>query len=223
MKRILSFIAALVMTAAVCCSCGDTDAGTDSPETSETAENEEVIIPQTESDVRRQTYTKAIDRGEKPEVAAVHLSCVCDGDISEKVSISDLYNVNVLHSGVVGLVGVPIKLTYDDSLSETKLYFIYDADELRGIPPKNFIMLHYNEESQFYDTVENFVLNEDEHTVSADISEGGVYLLADAYQWYECWGLDVSEYAYDKHPEDHPTDWERECDTGSIMELANKA
>lgn len=223
MKRILSFIAALVMTAAVCCSCGDTDAGTDSPETSETAENEEVIIPQTESDVRRQTYTKAIDRGEKPEVAAVHLSCVCDGDISEKVSISDLYNVNVLHSGVVGLVGVPIKLTYDDSLSETKLYFIYDADELRGIPPKNFIMLHYNEESQFYDTVENFVLNEDEHTVSADISEGGVYLLADAYQWYDCWGLDVSEYAYDKHPEDHPTDWERECDTGSIMELANKA
>ena len=163
MKRILSFIAALIMTAAVCCSCGDTDAGTDSPETSEseTEENVEIIIPETEPDIKHQTYTKSIEKGEKPEVTAVHLSCMCDGDIKEKVEISDLYNVNVLHSGVVGLVGVPIELTYDDSLSETKLYFLYDADELRGIPQKNLIMLHYNEESQFYDTVENFVLNED--------------------------------------------------------------
>lgn len=225
MKRILSFIAALIMTAAVCCSCGDTDAGTDSPETSEseTEENVEIIIPETEPDIKHQTYTKSIEKGEKPEVTAVHLSCMCDGDIKEKVEISDLYNVNVLHSGVVGLVGVPIELTYDDSLSETKLYFIYDADELRGIPPKNLIMLHYNEESQFYDTVENAVLNEDEHTVSADISEVGVYLLADAYQWYDCWGIDVSEYEYDRRPEEHITDWERECDTGSIMELADKA
>lgn len=224
MKRILSFIAALIMTAAVCCSCGDTDAGTDSPETSEseTEENVEIIIPETEPDIKHQTYTKSIEKGEKPEVTAVHLSCMCDGDIKEKVEISDLYNVNVLQSGVVGLVGVPIELTYDDSLSETKLYFLYDADELRGIPQKNLIMLHYNEESQFYDTVENFVLNEDEHTVSADISEGGVYLLADAYQWYDCWGIDVSEYEYDRRPEDYLTDWERECDTGSIMELADK-
>lgn len=222
MKRILSFAAAMALMMSVCCSCGGIDAGTDSQETTEAEENEEVIIPETESDVRRQTYTKAIEKGEKPEVSAVHLSCMCGGDISEKVSISDLYNVNVLHSGVVGLVGVPIELTYDDSVSETKIYFIYNADELRGIPQKNLIMLHYNEETSFYDTVEDFVLNEEDCTVSADISEGGVYLLADAYQWYGCWGTDVSEYEYDVDPGEYPTDWERECDTGSIMELADK-
>lgn len=233
MKRILSFIAALVITAAVCCSCGDTDAGTDGAGRSEaekneetivreTEESEETIIPETEPVVKRQACKKTIKNSERPEVKAVQLSGMCEESIKGKVGISDLYNVSVLHSGVVGLVGVPIELIYDDSLSDTNICFIYDSDELRGIPQKNLIMLHYNEEDQFYDTVENAVLNEDEHTVSADISEGGVYLLADAYQWYDCWGIDVSEYEYDRRPEDYPTDWERECDTGSIMELADK-
>lgn len=222
MKRILSFIAALVLTVSVCYSCGATDAGTDGQKRVSAKDNEEVIISQTEPDVINQTYTKAIDNGEKPEVTAVHFSCMCSGDIREKVKISDLYNVNVLHSGVVGLVGVPIELTYDDSLSETKLYFIYNVDELRGIPQKNLIMLHYNEEDGFYDTVENAVLDEDGCTVSAVISEDGVYLLADAYQWYGCWGYDVSEYEYDNDPAGYATDWERQGSTGSIMELADK-
>ena len=83
-------------------------------------------------------------------------------------------------------------------------------------------MLHYSEDDQFYNTVENAVLDTEKCVVSARVSEPGVYLLADAYQWYSCWGMDVSKYKYDADKSAYATDWERECDTGSIMELADK-
>ena len=54
------------------------------------------------------------------------------------------------------------------------------------------------------------------------ITEPGTYLMADRYQWYSCWGVDVSDYAYEVDPTSFKSDWERERNTGSIMELADK-
>ncbi|MBQ4534401.1 MAG: hypothetical protein IJA18_04300 [Ruminococcus sp.] len=214
MKRILSLIAALTLITSACFSCGDTDSGT------EKAENEEVVIPEETTGIGRQSCGKYIEESKKPEVTAVTFTGTCDENIRKHVSIS--VSRHVLHNGVVGIVGVPLEIEYDETVSEPNIYLTYDPDELRGIPQKNLIMLHYNEWSDSYDTVMNAVHDEDKCAVSADISEYGVYLLADAYQWYSCWGKDVSQYEYERRPEDYPTDWERECETGSIMELADK-
>ena len=169
----------------------------------------------------RQTCYKTIANDEKPELVKVSFSGECDGNIKAHASVGDLYGIDVLHSGVVGLVGSPIELTYDN-VREPEIGFIYDREQLRGVPEKNLIMLHYNENDQFYDTVENAKLDTEKCTVSARVKEEGVYLLADAYQWYSCWGMDVSKYVYDSDPTAYKTDWERELDTGSIMELADK-
>lgn len=164
---------------------------------------------------------KTIRNTEKPEVVKFSFAGECADNIKKHARVEDIFNVNVLHSEVVGLVGVPFELEYDSEVTNPVITFTYNTDELRGMPEKNLIMLHYNEDDSFYDTVKS-VTDTDNKTVSAEIKEQGVYLLADAYQWYDCWGVDVSEYAYEIKKDEYPTDWERENDTADIMRLADK-
>ncbi len=233
MKKLLSVLATLSMVIS-CTSCGllystyETDeelaviSGADAPADTYDITTEVETEQLTEADPTRQECRKTINNEEKPEVVKIYFEGTCADDIRKHAKVEDLYNIHVLHSGVVGLVGIPVELDYDEEVKNPRIGFKYDTSELRGIPEKNLIMLHYSEEDAFYNTVENFQLDTDMCTVSADIDEPGVYLLADAYQWYDCWGIDVSEYAYERDLTQYKTDWEREEDTGSIMALANK-
>ena len=228
MKKYLAFTITAIL--AVCgSSCGRETSEeknevfeSTSESSAEISEVPEETQEQTEALPELQECHKTIKNEEKPEVTRISFEGKCADNIKKHAKVSDLYNVDVLHSGVVGLIGVPIELEYDDEITEPRLTFTYDISELRGVPEKNRIMLHYSEKNAFYDTVEDFSLNTDNCTVSADIESAGVYLLADAYMWYGCWGMDVSEYEYERKPQDFPTDWERECDTGDIAELADK-
>ncbi len=167
-----------------------------------------------------QSCHKTISNSEKPEVTMVTLSGVCSGNIKKLASVEDLYNINVLHSGVVGLIGVPIELSCS-GITDMELTFTYDPDSLRGVPENNLIFLRYDEGIGTYDEMYG-ELDTDSHTVSLKIPSGGVYMLVDAYQWLGCWGVDVSEYAYDTDRSAYQTDWERERNTGSIMDIVDK-
>lgn len=163
-----------------------------------------------------------INDDSRPEVAFVSLSGNCSEAAIRQTRFENLYGVNVIHSGVVGLVGAPVEVTYAEELDSPELTFYYNKDELRGVPEKNLIVLHYNEKDCCYDELMDFKLDTEKCSVSVGISETGVYMLADAYQWLACWGYDVSEYAYERDFSEYISDWERECETGSIPELADK-
>ena len=185
----------------------------------ETQENTESEVSPEEDN--RKSYEVDIYNPDKPEVIKVILSGECKGKIGKKVSIFDLYGMNVMHSGVVGLVGVPVDVSFSD-VDDVELTFVYDEDELRGIPESNLIMLRYDEKSMFYKTVNKCVCDTEANTITAPIKKEGVYLLVDAYQWYTVWGIDASEYEYDMDMTLFVSDWERQYNTGSIMELADK-
>lgn len=235
MKKLLSVLTFLSVIIS-CTSCGFNESaeiseikGTDNvavtttiAETKTTETVDMATETTVEADPVRQECHKTIENKEKPEVTKISFEGICSGNIKKLASVRDVYNINILHSEVVGLVGIPVELSYENEVKKPRLSFTYNTEELRGVPEKNLIMLHYSEKDGFYDTVENFKLDTDNCTVSADIEESGVYLLADAFEWYGCWGLDVSEYAYERDLTQYKTDWERECDTESIMTLANK-
>ena len=139
-----------------------------------------------------------INDNRKPEVIYAEIRTLCIGDIENQISFENLYNIDVLHSGVVGLVGVPLEISYDtENVKAPFLAFYYDKNELRGIPEDNLIVLHYNEETGSYDEIGKRKLNTDKSSVTVHIYEPGVYMLADIYEWYECWGIDASDYAYE--------------------------
>ncbi|MGN0688228.1 MAG: hypothetical protein ACI4KA_08990 [Oscillospiraceae bacterium] len=139
----------------------------------ETPKNEYTVLDLTDS--------------ERPEVTSVKINCNAD--------ISNLYKVDYLHSEVVGLFGCPVEINGDIN-DGTLLEFTYDPSLLNGISPEGLIILHYNENDSWYDTIPS-KLDSEHCAVSAVISEGGVYMLADAYEWYRAWGVNADEYAHD--------------------------
>ena len=165
-------------------------------------------------------YTYDADNESKPEVIRIKLHNNNNGGHMGTAMIRDVYNSDIMASGVVGLVGAPYRISYDEEDCDPNLEFTYDQDQLRSVPERNLIILHEGSDG-FYVQVGKEDLDMENNTISVDIAEGGIYLLADRYEWYSCWGVDVSEYAYEKNPQDYASDWEREYDTGDILVIAD--
>ncbi|MCD7740966.1 MAG: hypothetical protein LUI06_02010 [Ruminococcus sp.] len=195
----------IAMSALMLASCGDINSAEDeaaaqsssveqttaddaSDVTDESSDEDE--SSQTESDDDTE-IVRGIDLSNSDETNVIKVGL--KGEFSSSTYIVDLCNINVLHTDLVGRFGSPIEIA-SDSFTKGTIVFEYDPDNMKNVPAENLILLHYNEENDFYDTVES-VLREDDNTVAASITEAGVYMLADAYEWYSVWGLDVSEYS----------------------------
>ncbi len=144
----------------------------------------------------------------------------------ENGSLHDLYGVHVLHTGVVGLYSPPVEFSCS-GLETAKLQFNIDPDNMGAVPLGNLIMLHYDEENGSYDTVPS-VTDTENYRVTSEITEDGVYMLADAYQWYKCWGADVSQYTPTPNSDSSPFEDEQhgryDClDYGFSMQLPDSA
>lgn len=120
------------------------------------------------------------------------LSVSADG--ADSVHVFDV-STHVLHMGVVGRFGTPVEVTADEFDGAT-LTFTYDEAALGPIPAENLLVLWYDENRDQYIEREPR-LDTLSHTVSLDITTGGVYLLVDRYEWLRVWGVDVEEYAHD--------------------------
>ncbi len=134
-------------------------------------------------------YTLDLSNTERPQVASVELSGADNADIY------NLYNVHVLHSEVVGLFGCPVEVQADE-FDGAVLTFCYDESKMYHVPAENLIVLHYDEEDYFYNEIRS-LHNEEDNSISVQITEGGVYMLADKFEWYRAWGYDVDEFAHD--------------------------
>lgn len=223
MKRRL--MAAVMCVCMLFASCGESEKGVGEGDVSFSQQSESITSSRQASESEaadsdgRQVLTLDINNDKKPELTKVELSGKCSGDIERKASLSE--SMHVLHNRVVGLIGSPIEVKYD-GVDDGQIAFYYNKSELRGVPEKNLVLLYCTAPNEPYNTVTSAKLDTQKCVVSAAVQGKGVYLLADAYQWYGAWGEDVSEYAYERDMTSYKTDWEREFDTGSIMKLADK-
>ena len=160
-----------------------TEAGTDSPKEQDADSSE----PEKQPDEDKTFRSIDLSASEMYGVKGVGVYGVYEGG-----SLSDLYGKHVLHSEVVGLFGAPVEFTCENFVS-AKIQFNIDRNNMNNVPLKNLILLHYVENEHVYNTVASFT-DYESYRVTAVIDEPGVYLLADAYQWYQCWGVDVSGY-----------------------------
>ncbi|MBQ9488866.1 MAG: hypothetical protein IJU80_02940, partial [Lachnospiraceae bacterium] len=94
------------------------------------------------------SYFMDIRNSNRPEVIGVELRDESSvGDLGE-ARVSDVYKKEYMASGVVGLVGVPVRITYQEGAAP-RLTFYYDEDELRGIPERNLIILHEDADGSY--------------------------------------------------------------------------
>lgn len=174
-----------------------------------------------EENTTKPSISTEINNKKRPEIWKVNVVDEGSGKDLGSAKVRDVYENDYMASGVVGLVGVPVRVTYDNQQADPRITFYYQEDELRGIPERNLIILHETSDS-FYEQVGKETIDESGNSISVKIPEPGTYLVADRYQWYSCWGVDVSDYAYEVDYTTVKSDWEREGNVGSILELADK-
>lgn len=170
----------------------------------------------------RQFIKKAVDVKEKPEITEFTLSANCDGDINKLCGIHTSYPGHVMVSNTVGIIGAPIEITNSENLKEPTLRLCYNENELRGVPEKNIMALHYPKEVDDFDLIKSAEVDTENNTVTFELMGDGYYVLVDIYEYGKAMKFDVSEYAYEKDVTAYKSDWEREVYTGDIMKLADK-
>lgn len=143
--------------------------------------------------------TAVFDRFDGADEAIISVNFTCRSNKRIGVGVN---SGNVLHNGVVGRAGTPFVLGFDE-IENGRVTVSIDPEYLNSVPLKNLILLHYNEEENYYEEIFCDV-NEEDNTISADITTDGDYVVTDFYQWGKAWGWDVSDYEY-VMPEVNPT------------------
>lgn len=213
MKKFLSILSVLIFTVSSV-SCGNrTAVELNESEIAESA-TEEVTTVLPEPTLQECHKTLRGDDKYQSTLFSLTAECVSNIRAHAKAVVSD--------RKTSGLIGVPVELTYDEDLTNAVISFTYDRNYLYGAPESNLIMLHYDENADNNYSIIETVLDTENCTVSAEITEDGIYMLADIYKWYGHTGEDNSAYSYKTSKKDFPSNWEKECDTGDIIRLADK-
>lgn len=176
--------------------------------------------------VRTQTVSWEYDNEEKPEVIGAVLTADCYGELQNKSEAQDVYDIYVYPSRTVGLIGVPVKLDYFDSVQNASLTLCYDESELRGTPETSIIAMFHDDEAGTFTELPRAELDAEKDTITIPDAVPGIYLLVDVYQWDTRWSnIDPSidpRGEYDRDEAAYESNWERQCYTGDIMELVDK-
>lgn len=169
------------------------------------------------------------DVGENGAKAVTHVELIPDDniDISDKVTFTDMYGKHVLHSGVVGLIGAPLEIKYDEKeIKSATLVFTYDKNKLEGNRPDSLMFLWYDEENNNYEEMQGETLDTDKCTVTLPIDKSGTYMLVNKYKWYNAWGADIKDYGLDPDYDPNGAElssetWESNAYTGDILKLVD--
>lgn len=121
-------------------------------------------------------------------VTKVSVTFDCPGIIDRHVTLENMYNVDMLSSNVVGMVGAPIDITSQVDFDYATITFTYDEALLNGTPEENLAILWYDEVNDHYVILdEETVVDVENNTVSYTTTHFSTYLVIDKEIWYDCW------------------------------------
>lgn len=194
MKLFLSALTAALLL----CSCGEIDSSSsDSSDSTDvnasvadSSDAESIQTDSSQPEINVSSVTLDLAKKDLKQVKHVTL----EGKLSKQTRLKNLYGVNVLHSEIVGLFGCPVEVVSDNFTGGT-LTFEYDPENMRGVPEKNLVLLHYTEDNSYDEITAS--IDEENNQITAQITEAGDYMLVDAFLWIGAWGGDVTEYAHD--------------------------
>ena len=169
-----------------------------------------------------QTYSKKISIDKKPEITNISVAAECTGNLKDECYIGANYPANAIVEQTVGIIGSPVEISANDTVKNITLTLTYNEDTLRGVPEKNIFPMYVDYYNSIWQIIEDFELDTDKNTVSFPAKNKADYLLLDIYQYGTAMGMEVSKYAYENDITLYKSDWERERDTGDIMNLADK-
>ena len=133
-----------------------------------------------------QELTAEIEEAEKPEITEVSVSFSGNGNIKNTTTITNIYNVDVHSSRLVGLVGVPVEIETTSEFETAEIVFTYDPDELGDIDEDDLCVMWYDEDNDVF-VLQESIVDTTNHTVSATVTHFSKYMVADKLQWFNAW------------------------------------
>lgn len=135
-----------------------------------------------------QTKAKTLQDAKNDGVTEVSVSLTVKGNIENKVAIEDVYEIDALSSGVVGLIGVPVDICCSEEFEKADITFHYDVSALGDTEEEDLSVMWYDEENDWYQILdEDSVVDTQNHTVTYSTTHFSTYMLVDSQKWYDAW------------------------------------
>ncbi len=134
----------------------------------------------------RQVFSQNINDQEKKEIIDVSVEFNCAGDIKKSVSINNIYNIDMVSSDVVGLIGVPVDITSGATFDEATISFTYDKSLLGETKEEDLAIMWYDEENQWFNVLDSQI-DTNTSTISTVTTHFSKYLVVDKEQWIAAW------------------------------------
>ncbi len=74
----------------------------------------------------QQSFTQEIECEDKPQVTDVSVSFNGTGNINSTTTVTSIYNIDMLSTNLVGLVGAPVEIETESSFDEAVITFKVD-------------------------------------------------------------------------------------------------
>lgn len=140
-----------------------------------------------------QKFSYDIENSERAEITGVSVELSCKGNLDNYAYIEDMYNVDMLSTGVVGLVGVPVDVQVDTEFDEAKLTFTYDESALGDTPEENLRVMWYDEANDEYVILDDeTVLDVESNTISYVTNHFSTYMVVDRQVWFDACRQDIN-------------------------------
>ena len=120
-------------------------------------------------------------------VTGVEVELDCKGNADNCVNIENAYNVDMLSSDVVGIVGSPVNITSSAEFNTATITFTYDDTLLNNTAEEDLIILWYDREKKEYVMLEDTIVDTVNNTVSCTITHFSTYLVIDREIWLDSW------------------------------------
>lgn len=120
-------------------------------------------------------------------VTGVEVELDCKGNADNCVNIENTYNVDMLSSDVVGIVGSPVNITSSAEFNTATITFTYDDTLLNNTAEEDMIILWYDREKKEYVMLEDTIVDTVNNTVSCTTTHFSTYLVIDREIWLDSW------------------------------------
>ena len=141
----------------------------------------------------RQEISETIDEDiNDGAITDVTVKLSVTGDVTENTTINNVYNEDILSSNVEGLVGVPVDISCDGTLSKATISFHYSPENLGDTDEDDLAILWYDEKNDDYVIYDDeAVLDKNNHTISYTTTHFSTYMVVNKKVWYSVWKNEI--------------------------------
>lgn len=139
-----------------------------------------------------QIYEEIITEQEKPEITKVTVAFEGNGNLQKTTYIENMYNIDILSTDVVGLVGVPVEINTTSEFDAATITFHYDKTLLGDVAEDDLCIMWYDKANQWYEILdEESVIDKENNTVSVKTNHFSTYLVVNRQDWYKAWSTSL--------------------------------